>query len=528
MGVSEMKVLFVASEVVPFIKTGGLADVAYALPKRLKEQNVDIRVVLPKYSAIPEEYKEKMEFVTDFEVKIGWRNQFVGIEKLELDGVQFYFIDNKYYFERHGIYGHYDDGERFSYFSKAVLEMMDKIDFIPDIIHMNDWHTGMVSLIFKDHYSYKEEFKNTKTVYTIHNLKYQGVFPPGVLDDLLNLNMSYFDEGYIEFFGNINFMKAGVLYSDAVTTVSRTYAEEIQHEYFGEKLHGVVQNRSHDLYGIVNGIDYEIYNPKKDGNIEKNYDLRSVNRKTENKTALQKELGLPVNSEVPMIGMVTRLADMKGLDLIERIVHELLEEDVQLVVLGTGEKKYESMMYELQHRYPEKVSATMKFDGGLAHRIYASSDMFMMPSRFEPCGLGQLIALRYGSIPIVRETGGLKDTVKPYNEFTGEGVGFGFTNYNAHELLYSLKYALDIYKDKTKWKNLVKNAMREDNSWKTSADIYKKLYEKITAKPQKPVKKVKSEKKVGPKAKPKAELNTKTKVNEKPKTKTKVKTKPKI
>jgi len=360
-----MKVLFVASEVVPFIKTGGLADVAHALPKTLRDKNVDVRVVLPKYSAIAEEYKKQMKLVTEFEVEIGWRKQFARIEMLEYDGIPFYFVDNEYYFERDGIYGHYDDGERFSYFSKAVLDMMEKIDFIPDVIHMNDWHTGMVSLLFKDHFSHLEKFANTKTVYTIHNLKYQGVFPPGVLDDLLNLNMKYFNEGFIEFYGNINFMKAGVLYSDAVTTVSETYAEEIQHEYFGEKLHGVVQNRSHDLYGIVNGIDYEIYNPKHDKHIVKNYDLRSVNRKSENKTALQKELGLTIDPDIPMIGMVTRLADMKGLDLIERVVHEILAENVQLVVLGTGEKKYESMMYELQHRYPDKVSAIIKFDAAI-------------------------------------------------------------------------------------------------------------------------------------------------------------------
>ncbi len=294
--------------------------------------------------------------------------------------------------------------------------------------------------------------------------------------------MGYFNDGHIEFYGNINFMKSGILYSNAVTTVSETYANEIQHDYYGENLHGVVQNRNHDLYGIVNGIDYDTYNPKKDGFIAKEYDLRSVNRKKDNKKALQEELGLPVNADVPMIGMVTRLADMKGLDLIEHVVNELLEEDVQLVVLGTGERKYEAMMYELAHRYPDKVSANIRFDNGLAHRIYASSDFFLMPSRFEPCGLGQLIALRYGAIPIVRETGGLKDTVRPYNEFTGEGVGFGFSNYNAHELLYTIKYGLEIYHKKDMWKELVKNAMRSENSWKSSAQVYKKLYEKVIKK----------------------------------------------
>lgn len=474
-----MKVLFVASEAVPFIKTGGLADVAHALPKTLRDQGIDVRVVIPNYSAIADVYKDEMKAVTDFKVEVGWRNQFAGIQTIEQDGIPFYFVDNEYYFKRNGIYGHYDDGERFAFYTKAVLAMMEKIDFIPDVIHMNDWHTGMLSLVFKDHYSHLEKYSHIKTVYTIHNLKYQGVFPPGVLDDLLNLHMNYYNEGYIEFYGNINFMKAGILYSDAVTTVSETYAQEIQYEYYGEKLHGVVQNRNHDLYGIVNGIDYDIYNPKKDPYTTKEYDLRSVNRKADNKKALQEELGLPVNGDVPMIGMVTRLADMKGLDLVAHIVHEILENDVQLVVLGTGEHKYEAMMHELAHRYPDKVSANIRFDNGLAHRIYASSDLFLMPSRFEPCGLGQLIALRYGAIPIVRETGGLKDTVHPFNEFTGEGVGFGFSNYNAHELLYTVKNALDLYENKTLWRNLVKNAMREDNSWKSSAQIYAKLYKKL-------------------------------------------------
>lgn len=506
-----MKVLFVASEAVPFIKTGGLADVAHALPKTLKEQGVDIRVVLPKYSAIADKYKDEMKAIVDFKVQVGWREQFAGIQMLELDGVIFYFIDNEYYFKREGIYGHYDDGERFSFYSKAVLEMMEKIDFIPDIIHMNDWHTGMMSLIFKDHYSHKKQFEKIKTVYTIHNLKYQGVFPPGVLDDLLNLNMRYFNEGYIEFYGNINFMKAGLLYSDVVTTVSETYAKEIQHDYFGEKLHGIVQDRKHDLYGIVNGIDYDVYNPKKDASIAKEFDLRSVNRKGENKKALQEELGLPINPEIPMIGMVTRLADMKGLDLIAHVVQELLALDIQLVVLGTGEHKYEAMMHELAHRYPSKVSANIRFDDGLAHRIYASSDMFLMPSRFEPCGLGQLIALRYGALPIVRETGGLKDTVKPFNEFTGEGVGFGFANYNAHELLFTIKHALEVYEDKTTWRNLVKNAMKTDNSWNASAKTYKKLYEELL-KPKKTKAVVKKdEKKTVVKKKPAAKAAKKVK-----------------
>ncbi len=471
-----MKVLFVAAEAVPFVKIGGLADVAFSLPKKLREMNVDARVVIPNHGQIPKELVEKAKLVGTHEVNVGWRRQYSGVLELEHEGVPFYLIDNEYYFKRDGVYGHDDDGERYAFFSKAALEMIGHIDFEPDVVHFNDWHTSMVGMLHKTHYSHLPEYSNIKTVFTIHNLKYQGVFGYEVMDDILNLHTEHFHGSDLEFFGSVNFMKAGIVHSDAITTVSRSYASEIQYPYYGENLDGILRSQRDKLYGIVNGIDYDMYNPKNNPHIAKNYDLRSINRKSENKMALQKELGLPVNKDIPMIGMVTRLADMKGLDLLESMFMELLQEDVQFVVLGTGEHRYESMMQHFKYHYPEKLSANITFDSKLAHKIYASSDMFLMPSRFEPCGLGQLIALRYGSVPIVRETGGLRDTITPYNKFTGEGNGFSFANYNAHEMYFTVKSALEVYDDKKAWRKLVRSAMKSDNSWNTSAEEYKALY----------------------------------------------------
>jgi len=318
-----------------------------------------------------------------------------------------------------------------------------------------------------------------RTVFTIHNLKYQGIFPPSVLPDLLNLSMDYYNSGELEFYRNINFMKAGIRYSNYVTTVSPSYAQEIQNPFFGERLDGAIRDREQALFGIVNGIDWDLYNPETDPNLYKNFDGKASWHKRENKEELQKQLGLPVRAEVPMIGMVTRLADMKGLDLITHMFDEIMELDVQFVVLGTGEHRYESFFQDAQKRWPDKVSATVGFDIQLSHRIYASSDLFLMPSLFEPCGLGQLIALRYGSIPIVRETGGLRDTVFPYNEFSGEGNGFSFSNYNAHEMLHAIRYALSFYHQQGVWKGIVQNAMKSDNSWHHSAEQYNELYERL-------------------------------------------------
>ncbi|SKC79111.1 glycogen synthase GlgA [Maledivibacter halophilus] len=474
-----LKILYVASEAVPFIKTGGLADVAFSLPKALGKLGVDIRVIIPKYKGIGEKYKEEMNFLTSFEVPVGWRRQYCGIEYLEYEKVPFYFIDNEYYFKRDGLYGHYDDGERFSYFCKGVLEAIENIGFIPDIIHCNDWHTAIIPVLLNEHYKKYGKYDHIKTVFTVHNLKYQGIFSGEILGDLLGLGKEYYDVDALEFYGGVSFMKGGIKYSDLVTTVSETYSREIQYPFFGERLDGLLRYRKDELYGIVNGIDYDIYDPGKDEKIFKKYDVNFIGKKEENKIKLQQYLKLPETKNTPVMAMVSRLAKMKGLDLVIGILDELLREDIQIIILGTGEPYYESKLKEFAYRYPEKLSANILFDEELAHKIYAASDMFLMPSLFEPCGLGQLIALRYGSIPVVRETGGLKDTIKPFNEYTGEGNGFSFTNYNAHDMLYTINRALSFYKDKEIWSKIVKSAMNEDYSWSNSAKTYKELFEKI-------------------------------------------------
>lgn len=476
-----MKVLFVASEAVPFIKSGGLADVAHALPKKLREMGVDVRVVIPKYGAIPEKLLAGSKKVAQCTVPMNWRQQYCGVIEVVHDTIPYYLIDNEYYFNREGLYGYFDDGERYAFFCRAVLEMLEPLDFIPDVIHLNDWHTGMVSVLFSDEYLYRPGFSRTKTLFTIHNLKYQGIFPAGILPDLLNLSMDYFNSGELEFYGNVSFMKAGVRFSNYITTVSPSYAMEIQNPFFGEHMDGVIRDRESTLSGIVNGIDMEIYNPKKDPHLLKPYDIATVWRKKENKEELQRQLGLPARSDVPMLAMVTRLADMKGLDLIAHVLHEILQMDMQMVILGTGEHRYEQMFRDFQALYPEKLSAQIRFDNALSHMIYGASDFFLMPSLFEPCGLGQLIALRYGSIPIVRETGGLKDTVVPWDEFSGEGNGFSFANYNAHEMLNAIRYGFQCYGDAGQWKTIQKNAMKSDNSWTHSAKLYKDLYERLAS-----------------------------------------------
>lgn len=472
-----MKILFVASEAHPFIKTGGLGDVAYALPKALRKLGLDVRVIIPKFSEIKQEYKSKMLTLATFNVPVGWRNQYGGLQYLEYDGIPFYFLDNEYYFKRAASYGFFDDGERFAYFCRGVLEAVNHmIDFTPDIIHLNDWHTGMIPPLMKEHYRENPRFDNIKTIFTIHNLQYQGVFSKDILSDLLSISEDYYTEEKLKYYDGVSFMKGGLNFCNKITTVSNSYAEEIKTSFYGEGLHGLLQVRDRDLLGIVNGIDTELNNPVKDKELFYNYNFEDVEGKSKNKIELQKSLNLPVSENIPMIGMVTRLAGQKGIDLVAHIIEELLQLDLQFVVLGNGEQKYEEMFKYYADVYPNKLSANITFNNTLAKRIYAASDMFLMPSLFEPCGIGQLIALKYGSLPIVRETGGLKDTVKPYNEYTNEGNGFSFANYNAHEMLFTIKKALTFYNNKEVWYNLVKNAMQEDNSWSKSAVEYRNLY----------------------------------------------------
>ncbi len=477
--INDIKVLFAASEVVPFAKTGGLADVAGSLPKCLRKLGVDVRVVMPKYRSIPCEYVEKMEYLGYIYVDISWRHQYCGIFRLVHEGVVLYFIDNEYYFKREGLYGSPDEAEQFTFFSKAIIEMLPAIDFKPDIVHLNDWQTAIASTLLKTHYSNDSFYRSIKTILTIHNLKYQGVFPKSVLSDLLSLGWEHFTPYGLEFYDQVNFLKAGIVYSDIINTVSRTYAQEIKNDFFGEQLQDSILRRSNDLYGIVNGIDYENNNPATDKRIYANYDLAHIHNKYTNKEKLQETLGLPIRKDVPLIGIITRLVAQKGLDLIQFVLDDILSLDIQLVVLGSGEAVYEEMFKKSALTYPDKVSANITYDSILAQRIYAGSDMFLMPSLFEPCGLGQLFSLRYGSIPIVRETGGLNDTVDSYNQYTKTGNGFSFSNYNSHDMLYTIKRAIHFYHDKFAWDSLIKNAMTQDFSWDKSAGEYIDLYKKL-------------------------------------------------
>lgn len=478
-----MKVLFVASEAHPFIKTGGLGDVMGALPQSLIKIGVDVRVVIPKYKNIKDELKQKLQFVKWFTVPVGWRNQYCGIFQYQYKGVTYYFIDNEYYFNRDGLYGYYDDGERFAFFNRAVLEFIKQIDWQPDLINCNDWQTGMVPVLLNLEYKKHAFYSRIKTIFSIHNLLFKGSFSPKILPELFGYDYMPLANGSVELDGAVSFLKGGLNYCDQITTVSNTYAEEIKTQQYGEGLDGLLRSRSCYLMGIVNGIDYEEFNPKDDKFIFKNFDCNSMEDKVNNKLALQKELGLPQKSSTPMIGLISRLTHQKGCDLIVNMIDRLLQRDIQLVILGTGDYWYEETFKNLQYRYPDKVSTNIKFDNTLAHKIYAATDMFLMPSLFEPCGLGQLIALRYGSIPIVRETGGLKDTISPYNQYNGVGNGFGFKNFNSNELMQIMEYALTIYNDKDAWNNIIRQAMNSDNSWEKSAIQYKELYEGIVKRP---------------------------------------------
>lgn len=474
-----MKVLFIVSECVPFVKSGGLADVAGSLPKELKKLGTDVRVMLPKYKKNSEKWKKYLKKIAEFKVQVGWRNQYCGIEQLILDGITFYFVDNLYYFNRDRLYGFFDDGERFAYFNRAVLESLNHIDFEPDILHCHDWHTGMIPFLLRAEYCHRKKYVPIKTVFTIHNLQFQGIFPKEILGDLLNLSEKYFNSEQLEFYGNVNFMKGALVASDKITTVSPTYMHEIQTPYFGEKLDGLLRKRKEDLLGILNGIDERYYNPEKDPYIFARYNKNETSGKMENKKHIQQLFGLRQDANTPIIAMITRLTKQKGLDLVKCVFHELMQENLQMIVLGTGEEEFENFFREMAYHYPEKFKVYIGFNEELAHQIYAGSDLFLMPSKFEPCGLGQLIAMKYGSIPIVRETGGLNDTVMSYREDNGEGNGFSFSNFNAHDMLYTVRRALKFYQDENVWKKLVRRAMGLDYSWAQSAFKYNSLYAEL-------------------------------------------------
>ncbi len=479
-----LKILMVSSEVVPFAKTGGLADVAGSLPKALAivgNDNLgnDVRVVMPCYKQI-ESGAYRMDFPVPFknrfETAIIRENAIESNYMGRSRSIPVYMVDNHHYFYRDRMYMFADEAERFTFFCRAILEMLPKLNWQPDIIHCNDWQSGLIPLFLRTHYRQNPFYNRIATVFTIHNLRYQGNFPREVLR-LLGLGDEFFHSERLEFFGSVSFMKAGILYADVISTVSRTYAEEIQRPELGERMDGLLRKRSGDLYGIVNGINYHEFNPGTDPRICRNYDHFSIINKKENKFALQKEMGLPIK-DVPLIGIITRLVDQKGLNLISEVIDEIMSEELQFVVLGSGDKYYEDMFRGIKTRFPGKMGLYIGFNSILAQRIYAGADMFLMPSRYEPCGLGQLISLRYGTIPIVRFTGGLADTVIDYNPDTRSGNGFGFYEYSGRVLLHAVRRALQLYREQPMdWQNLVKNAMEMDFSWARSGVEYLQLFQ---------------------------------------------------
>ena len=475
------KILFVASEGVPFIKTGGLADVVGSLPKCIDKQYFDVRVILPKYTCMKQEMKDKLSYVSHFYMDFHWKNEYVGILYAEVDGVKYYFIDNEMFF---GGFKPYSDNalfeiEKYAFFSKAALSILPVIDFRPDIIHCHDWQTGLIPVYLKERFQGSEFYRGIKSIMTIHNLKFQGKWNIKDVQDITGLPDYYFTPDKLEAYKDANLLKGGIVFADAITTVSDTYAEEIKTEFYGENLNGLLQARSGSLRGIVNGIDTDDFNPETDKYIEYNYNAMNFRKeKIKNKRALQAELGLEQDDKKFMIGIVSRLTDQKGFDLIAYVMDELCQSNVQIVVLGTGEERYENMFRHFDWKYNNKVSANVYYSDALSHKIYAACDAFLMPSLFEPCGLSQLMSLRYGTVPIVRETGGLKDTVVPYNEYESTGTGFSFTNYNAHEMLGTIYYAEKVYYEKKReWNKIVDRAMAVDFSWNVSARKYQEMYD---------------------------------------------------
>ncbi|MGO2603218.1 MAG: glycogen synthase GlgA, partial [Alkalibacterium gilvum] len=474
----KMKLLFAASECAPFFKTGGLGDVVGALPKELADKGHDVRVVLPYFiSKLDDTTKEQLEDVTDFIVEVGWRKQYCGIKKLVKDSVTYYFVDNTFHFDRSELYDYGDDGERFAFFQQAIIEMLEKIDFIPDILHVNDWQTAMIPVLLKDKYSWINALKDIKTVLTIHNILYQGVFDQYILSDFYNIGYAAFNEEGLKYGDKVSWLKGALYYSDLVTTVSPTYAKEIKTPEFGYGLDNDLRKIDHKLVGIINGIDYDAYNPEKDKTIPYNFSIKNLKGKMKNKKALQERVGLP-QEDVALIGVVTRLDEQKGVQLIVESMDELLKfRKVQLVLLGTGKPYFEKDLKRLSEKYPDKFQAIIHFDSNFAQWIYAGSDFFLMPSAFEPCGLSQLNSLRYGTLPIVHEVGGLVDTVDPYNEFQEQGTGFSFYDFDSITMLNTIDRALTVYYDKPEsFKKIQARAMSINNSWEKSAQEYIEHY----------------------------------------------------
>ncbi len=470
-----MKVLFATSEAKPFAASGGLGDVAGSLPHALRVRLIGCRVVLPLYESVPQELRDSMTFLTSFSVPVAWRRQYCGVFEAKYNGVIYYLLDNQYYFKRPGLYGHYDDAERFAFFARAVLEMLLYIDFKPDILHCNDWQTALIPTYYTLFYGDREGYENIRTIFTIHNIQYQGKYGMEILEDVFGIPQSA--KSIVEQDGCVNLMKGAIETANKVTTVSPTYAQEILDPWFSHGLDPILRMREWKLTGILNGIDTDLYNPETDPDIYAHYTAEDPSGKGENKRALQERLNLPQQPDVPMIGMVTRLVSHKGLDLVKYVMDELLRENLQMVILGSGDWVYENFFREMQGRFPQNFRYCAGFVPELAQKIYAACDIFLMPSKSEPCGLSQMVACRYGAVPVVRETGGLKDSITDCGD--GAGNGFTFKTYNANDMLYAIYRALGAYANEQDWPVLVERALRCDFSWGRSANEYMRLYREL-------------------------------------------------
>ena len=474
-----LKILMVASEAMPFVKTGGLADVIGALPKSLASLGMDVRVMIPKHAKIKEEHEDELETLSTTSIKLGWRQKYLGVQTMEMHGIKYYFIDNEEYFGD-AVYRSIGDAEneQYLFFCKAVCEALDLIDFVPDILHLNDWHTGMIPLLVKTRYSEKP-VDEIRMLFTIHNIEFQGKMDFSILRDMLGVPDFYNTPEYVEAGGCANMMKAAIVFADRISTVSPSYAREIMHAWYGLGLEGILSARKNEVCGILNGIDKEVFDPETDDCIAANFSASNTTDKRRCKKALRDEFSLDVKLTTPFVAMISRMTKQKGFDLVRYVLEELLQEDLAFIVLGAGDREYEKFFDYIAAKYPAKSGVYIGYNEALARRIYSGADFLLMPSEFEPCGLSQMIAQRYGALPVVRETGGLIDTVKPYNAFTGEGTGFAFTTFNAHDMMAAVKLALSVYRDKPVFRKLRKSAMLVDNSFVKSAEQYKALYKSM-------------------------------------------------
>lgn len=480
-----MNILFAASEVAPFIKTGGLADVAGSLPNALAAQGHDVRVVLPLYQGMDIAWREKLEFFAHTQVNVAWRTVYCGFFQLSYQGITYYFVDNENYFKRQNLYGYFDDCERFTFFCQSVLALPTMLDWSPDILHANDWQTALLPIYLRERRNYVEQLRHTATLFTIHNIEYQGRYSTSVLHDVLGLDISYFNSGMLEYYGDINLMKGAIETADHVTTVSPSYADELHIPFYAHGLSDVIASRAGSVTGILNGIDLDLYNPATDPILSDHYTKDSLDvGKANCKKALQGALGLTIDPNVPIIACISRLAEHKGFALVLPAIGQIMEQDAQFVVLGTGEHRFEEGFRHAEQYYGGRFSAKLAYSGTLATLIYAGADLFLMPSISEPCGLSQMIAMRYGTLPIVRETGGLRDTVFPYRPETGEGRGFTFANINRDDMVWVLREAVSLYHDNpTAWRTLQLSAMSADFSWNASAQTYTEIYQNIIRNP---------------------------------------------